>query len=238
MNTPNYNQGISFKEKSIGMVYLTGGGLIDRPFKGVGVDSRFGWEHLTWKSNPSRSLTSEFTNMDDIDVYLIARCEITINFANIHDYMDLRKILGRERHFYAEFFNTDTGEWIRREMYCSENTVSKFFMLGQRLIGAQDYTIKLVGTNRDLKEDGTITKDYTITYNANGGEGTIASEKTKWGGQVTISDGTGLTAPTGKHLKYWEARTTKDGQTVVNGYYAPNQSTTIWTDMNLYAIWE
>lgn len=233
-----YNEGISYAEKSIGTIYLTGGGFIDRPFKGIGADSRFGWQQLVWKKEPTRSLASNFTNMDDIDVYLIPRCEITINFANIHDYMDLRSILGRERYFYAEFFDTDSGEWVRREMYCSENDIKKFFTLGQKLIGAMEYTIKLVGTNNDIKEDGTLDKQYTISYNANGGSGTIDSQLVKWGGQATIADSSALTAPTGMSFKCWEQRTVGSGETIVNGYYAPNQKTTIWGDKNLYAVWE
>lgn len=233
-----YNEGISYAEKSIGKIYLTGGGFVKRAFDGIGVDSRFGWLQMVWKTDPKRSTASNFTNMDDIDVYLIPRCEITIGYQNIHDYMDLRKILGRERYFMAEFFDTDSGKWVEREMYCSQNDISKFFTLGMKLIGARDYTIKLVGTNNDIKRDGTLDKQYTISYNATEGSGTVDSQLMKWGGQATIADGSTLTAPTGKRFKWWEERTVVDGQTIVNGYYVPNQKTTIWGDKNLYAVWE
>ena len=240
MAMPDYSKAISYKEKSIGTIYITGGGFIKRPFSGVGVDSRFGWEEMAWFSTPSRGRTFAFSNMDDIDVGLIARCEINIKYMNIQDYMDLRKILGRERHFTVEFFDTDKGDWITRDMYCSENNISKFFTLKQSLIGAMDYTIKLVGTNLDLEErigvdsSGNI-KQMIVTYSAGEGSGTIKSEETEWGGQVKLADGSNLlVAPDGKSFKRW---VTKNGETIT-GCYGGNQSITVWGDLNLVAEYQ
>lgn len=240
MNRPNYNKAISYKDRDIGTIYLTGGGFIDRPFKGIGTDSKFGWSEMVWYKTPSRSQSFDFQNMDDIDVGLIARCEINMKYMNIHDYMDLRKILGRERFFYATFFDMDEGKWVTREMYCSENTVTRFFTLKQSLVGAFDYNITLVGTNRDLIEDGTITKTYHLTYNSNGGTGSVDAVDFSWGDQVQIDDATSIASPDGvKTFQYWEARESQtDGTYIVIGRYRANQSTTLWHDLNLYAIWE
>lgn len=242
MSTPDLENAISYAEKSIGSIYLTGGGFIRREFKGAGTDSRFGWEEMAWMKNPTRALNFAFTNMDDIDVGLVARCEINIKYMNIQDYMDLRKILGRERHFMAEFFDTDSGKWITRDVYCSENTVSKFLTLKQSLIGSIDYAIKLVGTNLDLEDrigteasgsEETI-RQLRVSFYSGDGTGDTVTQKVSWGDVLTTLPTTQFTAPSGKAFSHWERRV--EGTPV--GVYGANQKTTIWEDMDLFAVWQ
>lgn len=234
MSLPNFNEAINFKkftdptEQSLGTIYLTGGGFVDRPFNGCGVDSKFGWEEMVWKKTPNRAGGFAFTNMDNIEVGLVARCEINIKYMNIKDYEDLRKIIGRERYFWAKFFDIDKGEWVFRQMYCSENSISKLHTLKQSLIGVMDYSIKLVGTNNDVNQDAT----YSVTYNSNGGSGTVSSKTgLTWGSQVKIDSGSTL-SKSGYNFVGWSK--IKNGELS----YRPNQSTTLWDNITLYAVWE
>lgn len=234
MSLPDFENAIHFKdftddtEKSLGTIYLTGGGFVDRPFTGAGTDSKFGWQEMVWKKSPSRAGGFTFTNMDNIEVGLVARCEINFKYMNIQDYMDLRKIIGRERHFYAKFFDVDSGEWVTREMYCSENQANTLYTLKQSLIGVMDYSIKFVGTNRDITQNAT----YSVTYDSNGGTGTASSLTGKsWGSQVTIDSGSSLSRD-GYNLVGWS----KTANGSVN--YRPNQSITLWDSLTLYAVWE
>lgn len=235
MSLVDYKNAIHFDdfedetEKSLGTIYITGGGYVDRPFKGSAPDSKYGWQELVWKKNPNRtSGTFAFQNMKNIAVSLVARCELNYKYMNIDDYMALRKILGRERYFKVKFFDVDEGKWVRREMYCSENQINKLFTLDKSLIGVLDYSIKLVGTNRDV----FVNQTYTITYNSNGGTGTIQSETgIPWGDERTISSGSGISKE-GHSLAGWSL--TSDGK----ANYAPNQETTIWDNLTLYAVWE
>lgn len=244
--TPSTSGAISYKDRSIGTIYITGGGFIKRPFTGAGANSRFGWEEMVWFSTPSRSKSFAFTNMDDIDVGLVARCEINIKYMNIQDYIDLRKILGRERHFLVEFFDTDSGDWITRDMYCSENNLSKFFTLKQSMIGVIDYSIKLVGTNLDLGDEHRLGSDIDndgfpsvrnlkISFNPNGGGGEIFYKNKSWGDYLDTPSDTVFSLPEGKSsFSHWERR--KNGEVV--GVYGANQRTTVWEDMDLFAIWK
>ena len=234
MATLDYTNSIDFSKKSIGTIYITGGGFIREPFSGAGTDSMFGWEEMTWFKDPTRSRTFAFSNMDDIDVGLIARCEINIKYMNIQQYMKLRQILGRQRHFTVEFFDTDKGDWVIRDMYCSENTRSRFFTLKKSLIGVMDYSIKLVGTNLDMSQDSELT----ITYDLNGGSGDILTtdgqkpqEKIEWGGQIHLASSKYLSAPSGKHFDCW---VTKNGETIT-GQYGANQSLTVWDNLHFFA---
>ena len=255
MALPNYDKAIKFKDTkrgSIGSIYLTGGGFVDREFKGIGTNSQWGWQELTWLKTPSRDKTFAFTNIDNIDVGLIPRCEIEIPYTNIDDYMDLRKIVGRERYFQATFFDVDEGDWVTRTMYCSENSKQKLFTLKQSLIGAMNLTIKLVGTNTDteevisIQEDGVEEELYpvkmlNVSYNLNGGSFSGSDydydsiQKHYYSSQVTIAPAKNISAPSGLHFKYWA---TKNNNGEYNMCYGANQKTTLWNDLELYAVWE
>ena len=80
-------------------------------------------------------------------------------------------------------------------------------------------------------ETATVDVDVlTITYNANGGTGTVAAAHVAAGDSVSLSDGTGLTAPTDKEFAGWA--TTADAEEAdVESPYTPEDSIT------LYAVW-
>lgn len=52
---------------------------------------------------------------------------------------------------------------------------------------------------------------YTITYNVNGGTGTVSADTVIAGNSTTLDDGTGITAPEGKTFAGWA--TTDDAET-------------------------
>lgn len=241
-NRPNYNNAIKFSEMSdkdgniigsLGTVYLTGGGFINEPFEGIGPDSQFGWDEMVWYKSPTRTQDFSLKGIDESNykVGLVPRCEINIKYMNIEQFMKLRKIVARERHFLARFFNVDSGMWETRDMYCTESSRNQLFTLKQSLVGVVDVAIKLVGTNLDRD---TSTK--TISFNVNGGTGSINSLIIQIGDQVklpTIAD-SGISAPSGKSFAYWVTMNESD----VTGYYTEGQSITVWTDLALYAQWQ
>lgn len=71
---------------------------------------------------------------------------------------------------------------------------------------------------------------YRLSYNANGGSGTIADEVVTIGNSVTLSDGSSLTAPSNKTFAGWA---TTSGATTPNvtSPYTP------LSDITLYAVW-
>ena len=69
---------------------------------------------------------------------------------------------------------------------------------------------------------------YTVTYNANGGSGTIANST---GTDITLSDGTGFTAPENYSFAGWN--TANDGS---GTSYAAGQ-TNVNADLDLFATW-
>lgn len=74
------------------------------------------------------------------------------------------------------------------------------------------------------------TTTYTVSYNVNGGTGTVASQTVAAGLSVTLNDGTGITAPTNKTFKGWGTSST--ATTTVTSPYTPTD------DVTLYAVYE
>ena len=75
--------------------------------------------------------------------------------------------------------------------------------------------------------------EVTLTYNVNGGTGSVASDTKASGQSFVVKDITGVTAPAGKVFKHWNAAA--DGSGTV---YAPGASITLSVNTTLYAIWE
>ncbi len=69
--------------------------------------------------------------------------------------------------------------------------------------------------------------EYTVSFDANGGSGTIPAKVVK-AGQLTLPTGT-FTAPAGKQFKGWS--TAKNGSTLIN-------SLNVTDDITIYAIWD
>jgi hypothetical protein len=68
---------------------------------------------------------------------------------------------------------------------------------------------------------------YTVSYDPNGGTGSIDPVEVNSGSSVSLSDGTGFTAPEGKKFDSWED---EDGN-AISSPYSPTD------DITLYAVW-
>lgn len=247
---PNYKKGLKFKNLkdnfgnnigSIGSIYITGGRFERREFKGISPDSQFGWEELVWKKSPTRAGGFAMTNMYNIEIGKVPRLEIVFNYINMEDYLALREILNSERSVYVEYFNMDTGKWTCREMYCTESSKSKFFMLHQTLIGTFDCALKFVGTNNDLEvivgSDDKETygiKEYKITYSMNGYGDAPESTKRTYASILQLPTPNIINPPADKTF-YWIV---KDSYGNVFGKYSPNRKITIFNDMEFEAYFE
>ena len=83
------------------------------------------------------------------------------------------------------------------------------------------------GFDPDVQPEPVV---YTVTYDANGGSGSIEAVEVTAGESITVSDGTGLTAPEGKEFAGWAKTDSAQSATVVSPF-TPDKDTT------LYAVW-
>lgn len=70
----------------------------------------------------------------------------------------------------------------------------------------------------------------TVTYDENGGTGSVDAQTVIAGNSITLDDGTGLTAPSGKEFAGW-ATTATATEPDVTSPYTPTENTT------LHAVW-
>ena len=73
---------------------------------------------------------------------------------------------------------------------------------------------------------------YTVTYNANGGTGTIAPVEVTAGESITVNDGSTLTAPDTKTFAGWALTSDAEEATILGG-----SSYTPADDVTLYAVY-
>ena len=223
-NAPNGNG-----KRQLDTIYFTAAGYVDYPIKGISRDSALGWEEPVWGGDLTRSTDFVLTNILDVDYGLVARLEVSYKYLNVQDYIALCKI-AKERVCNVTYFNYEKGVWVvNQEFAFTKQEKSKLYAFGTEYLGLLDVSVKLVATNRD--KVGLINRDFTITYNANGGSGTVASQSAKWGDNVVIAQSAGL-SNNNKSFQEWNTRA--DGK---GGHYRPNQNKTMWEDMTLYAIW-
>lgn len=213
-------------EYEIGKVYITGAGYVNLPFV-IGRDS-IGWNETVWGGNLNRSRTFTLENIDDVDIGQVPQCTIVFKYIKLNDFIILQELL-RERHITVTYFDVDYGEWVTHDMAITGNERKKIYSLGRKILGMQDFTIKLVGTNLD--------KEYaqkSIIYNANGGSGFSFSETYDFANQVIVlNESDSGFSRSGYSLASWNTKADGSGKTYLLG-----QSITLWNDLTLYAIWE
>lgn len=80
------------------------------------------------------------------------------------------------------------------------------------------------------KEEYTKPITYTVTYDSNGGSGTIPAVVVNKDDEIELSNGSGITPPSGKLFAGWA---TTSSATIPN-VYSPYMPT---ADVTLYAVW-
>ena len=235
-NTIDYANAVETNVNALNIdcIYITGAGYVKKEFKGISRDSAMGWEETVWGGDLTRSTDFVLSNIEDVDFGLVAREEISYKYMNIEQYKALCKI-SKQRVCYVIYFNREKGQWetgangYGQEMAFTGNELKKLHTYGSQYLGVLDISIKLVATNRD--RINIISASHTISYNANQGSGTIASQTATWGDNKKLAD-SGFTR-SGYTLVGWD---TQASGTDVK--YFLGQEVTVFDDITLYAVWE
>jgi hypothetical protein len=93
----------------------------------------------------------------------------------------------------------------------------------------------LTDSSTPVQVSGFNVVTYTVTYDLNGGTGTLPAETNKAAGATfTAASSTGITAPAGKQFKEWNTAANGSG----TGYAAGATVTMPANALTLYAAWE
>ena len=101
----------------------------------------------------------------------------------------------------------ENGDWSKSESFTSKADAIAYI---EEILGGTPATVT-----------------YTVTYDVNGGTGTIAPVEVVAGESITLNDGTGITAPTGKEFVGW-AKTSSAQSATVSSPYTPTGNTTLY----------
>ena len=99
-------------------------------------------------------------------------------------------------------------------------TISKVF----------DFTHVVKEPAENESEEETVETIYTVSYNANGGTGTIESVEVEAGNSITLNDGSDLTPPENKQFAGW-AKSASAKSPTVESPFIPDK------DTELFAVW-
>lgn len=222
---PNNKLPQSYKDAGLTLntIYING-----VRFDGISRESRLGWEEFVWSEDPTRNNLFAFENMDQLDVGLVAQCEINFKYCNIEDFKRFKEAI-KQRYFYVTFFNMDTCEWeYHREMYCSKKDMKNLYYFNPRLLGVLDFSISLVATNRDRTEHDPVT----ITYHANGYQISVPTTPytIQYGEQYYVDPPQSLA-----NYEFVGWNTERDG---TGWQYSAGDAFTAFKNTNLYAIYK
>ena len=126
----------------------------------------FFWE-LTLASNPERS-GGGVIDLTSNSYFITPHLRIDFSLISYPDFMRLRQQQLSKLYFNLTCFDTDFNRTITEEVYFHPDTLPNFATMARRLngekwteiLGATDYTIELVGTNR-------LVEKKEIIYNLN-----------------------------------------------------------------------
>ena len=128
-------------------------------------------EEKSYMEQPTRSQDGTIEGLDDYSTFLTPRLIIKYNMMNIEDYRTLMTFLKSKNTFNVTCYDIVADRRVTHEMYFANPQMPVIYQQYLAVLGVQDYTIELIGTNRK-------TEDMKIKFYINGNENTAYSNDT------------------------------------------------------------
>ena len=204
----------TFDNKPIGIETV----IIDgNPFTDYGAFS-FLWEKSYVKS-PERSGDGTIGNLNSYATFITPHLKIDFSMMSIDSYRVLmRDLLYKKNEFLVTCYDIVNDTMTTNKMYFSTEEMPKLWTIARalngeewvELLGVQDYTVEMIGTNASLE---TVEILY---YDNNGNLIDTAMQTVDKGTQVIINYA--FVAPTGKKFDgWWNTKIDKTGARYKNG---------------------
>ena len=204
----------TFDNKPIGIETV----IIDgNPFTDYGAFS-FLWEKSYVKS-PERSGDGTIGNLNSYATFLTPHLKIDFSMMSIDSYRVLmRDLLYKKNEFLVTCYDVVNDTMTTNKMYFSTEEMPKLWTIARalngeewvELLGVQDYTVEMIGTNASLE---TVEILY---YDNDGNLIDTATQTVDKGTQAIINYA--FVAPTGKKFDgWWNTKIDKTGARYKNG---------------------
>lgn len=112
------------------------------------------WEK-TYIEQPERSASGVIDNLDDYPTFTTFIVKVNFAMMSIEDYRRLYALMLSKNEFMVTAYNVLDGQPITQKMYFAPDQMPKLYAMARKLqgekfvevLGVQDYTIELIGTN-------------------------------------------------------------------------------------------
>lgn len=211
----------------------------------------FLWEKSYVKS-PERSGDGTIGNLNSYATFVTPHLKIDFSMMSIDSYRVLMKLLYEKNEHIVQCYDIVNNKFTTNNMYFSTEEMPKLWTIARalneeewvELLGVQDYTVELIGTNTNFEE-------LELTYNLNVPTGATWSNETT--ASVTFAKNTTINIGTGASVKVEEENQTFQaitfGETYIfNGWntqadgkginYINGDEYYLMGDTTLYAQWK
>jgi hypothetical protein len=128
-------------------------------------------EEKSYHEQPTRSQDGSIIELDNYTTFLTPRLIIKYNMMGIDDYRTLMTFLKSKNAFNVTCYDIVADRRVTHEMYFANPQMPIIYQRYLAVMGIQDYTIELIGTNRK-------TEDMKITFYIDGIENEAYSNDT------------------------------------------------------------
>lgn len=207
-------------------------------FTGIGYQGLQSVNTVTYVESPTRSNDGSIDNINDYETFVVPRVTLTFKLLPLETYQRLCHVVSVSNEFPVTYWDKQIGKWVTHKMYCEPEQMKKLFNVGYKVVGVLDFQISFIGTLNDLQQCNVV---YFL--NASGSDSSIlSSANCEWGRTLgvlsqaelqTIADNLGFAIPSGKYFTGWNTKRDGSGFTYIGG-----TTPRIFSDLNLYAMWE
>lgn len=195
---------------------------------------------------PVRSGAGSIDNLDSYATFLTPHLKMDFSMMSIDTYRTMMKLLRSRNEFTVTCYDVVNDIDVTHKMYFATEQMPKLWSIAKalngdewvELLGIQDYTIELIGTNAELDT-------VSVTYHSNppstsgGTDTTVGSDNVPKGSEIIVGDIAGEikdNAPSGWKFKEWRDKPDERDESGV--IYSDGFVTTLNDSLVLYAIWE
>jgi uncharacterized repeat protein (TIGR02543 family) len=193
----------------------------------------------SYVKSPVRSGDGSISNLDSYVWFLTPHLKVDFSLMSIDSYRTLMKLIQSKSEFVVTCYDVVNDKDVTHNMYFATEQMPKLWAIARalngakwtELLGVQDYTIELIGTNTDLD---TVSVIYH--YNPpSGSDTTVGSDSVPKGSEIIVGDIATFKdeAPSGYKFKQWNSEADGTGTVYTDGF-----AITLNESLVLYAIWE
>ena len=114
----------------------------------------------SYREQPVRANDGSIPDINQYATFLTPRLIIKYNMMDVEDYRKLMLLLQSKNEFTVTFYDIVLDKRVTHKMYAATPQMPAIYQRYLKVLGIQEYTIELIGTNNDVGS-------YTITYDYN-----------------------------------------------------------------------